>query len=236
MQPPSARACAWKRVFSSDLGQLLDRGLREDGPLIAQQIVRVHFVVEHQFHALQVARAQQQRLRKRLAVFDQQRRARHVQLVERAAIELGLGFLDLQRIHHRQLAVGQLRSQRRAQRAQQLLARESIVVAARLRSVHRAAVAPQGRTHRADTRAARALLLPQLLAGTGNQLAVLGGCACPGAARRDSASPPPTAEPRSPVRPNTASASSSEPTFSPFRFTTSTFAIVFFFRRHCIRL
>src|SRR3954466_7909051 len=41
--------------------------------------------------------------------------------------------------------------------------------------MHRAAVAPQRRTHRANTRPARALLLPQLLAGAGDQFAVLGG-------------------------------------------------------------
>src|SRR5271169_4405365 len=41
--------------------------------------------------------------------------------------------------------------------------------------MHRAAVPPQRRTDRADTRPPRALLLPQLLARTGNAPAVLGG-------------------------------------------------------------
>ena len=68
----------------------------------------MHFVVEHQLNTLEVARAQHQRLRERLAVLDQQRGARHIQLVQRLAIELGLAFLQLQRIDHRQLAVGQL--------------------------------------------------------------------------------------------------------------------------------
>src|SRR3977135_4547486 len=40
--------------------------------------------------------------------------------------------------------------------------------------MHRATVAPQRRTNRADTRPSRALLLPQLPARTGNPPAVLG--------------------------------------------------------------
>ena len=43
------------RVFLQHLGQLFDGGLGEDGALIPQQIVGMHFVVEHQLDALQVA-------------------------------------------------------------------------------------------------------------------------------------------------------------------------------------
>src|ERR1019366_2049332 len=71
--------------------------------------------------------------------------------------------------------VGKLRSQRRAQRAQQFLLRKGVVIGSRLRPMHGAAVAPQRRTDRADTRPPRALLLPQLLARSGNAPAVLGG-------------------------------------------------------------
>jgi len=39
----------------------------------------------------------------------------------------------------------------------------------------RAAVTPQRRTHRADTSSAGSLLLPELLARAGHQLAILGG-------------------------------------------------------------
>ena len=97
--------------------QLLDRGLGEDCALVAQQIVGMHFVVEHQFDTLEIARTQHQSLRQRLAVLDNQRRTCDVQLVQRLAIELGLALFDFQRVDHGELAIGQLRSQRRTQRA-----------------------------------------------------------------------------------------------------------------------
>ncbi len=92
-------------------------------------------------------------------------------------------------------------------------------------------MAPQRRTHRADTRAARALLLPQLLAGTGNFGTALGlvrTLAQRGAVVLDRL---PQQSLVHLVGANSASASSIEPTFSPFKFKTSTFAIVFFFCR-----
>ena len=68
----------------------------------------MHFVVEHQLHTFQIARAQEQRMREGLAVLDDQGRARHIQLVQRRPVELSLAFGQLQRIHHGQLAVRQL--------------------------------------------------------------------------------------------------------------------------------
>src|ERR1019366_1493915 len=126
----------------------------------------MHFVVEHQLDAFEIARAQQQIRRQILAILNQQNLACDAQLVQGLAIELGLGILQLEGIDNRQLAVSQLGSNCRAQRAQQLLAREGVIIAARLRSVYRVAVTPKRRANRTDTCAARALLLPQLLAGT----------------------------------------------------------------------
>src|SRR5262249_18458690 len=63
---------------------------------------------------------------------------------------------------------------RRTQRAEQLLLWQRVGVIARLRPVHRTAVAPQRRPDRAHTRAARSLLPPQLAARTGNFALVLG--------------------------------------------------------------
>src|SRR5207248_6864006 len=57
---------------------------------------------------------------------------------------------------------------------QQLLAGKVIVIRARLRAVYRSAVPPQRRANRPNASAAGALLLPQLLARAGDQLAVLG--------------------------------------------------------------
>jgi len=54
----------------------------------------MHFVVKHQFHALEVARAQQQILAERLAVLHNQCRTGHIKLVERGAIGLRLGSFN----------------------------------------------------------------------------------------------------------------------------------------------
>src|ERR1035437_1941307 len=107
--------------------------------------------------------------------FHQQGRTFRVQLVQRLAELFALRFLHLEALHHDQLAIGQLGRQRRAQRAQQLLARESVIVRAGLRSVDRAAVPPQWRANGAHARAPGALLLPQLLTCAAHQLLVLGG-------------------------------------------------------------
>src|SRR5690242_21103340 len=51
--------------------------------------------------------------------------------IQRLAEILGLRFLQVESIHDDQLAIGKLRGQRRAQRAQQLFAREGVVIGAR---------------------------------------------------------------------------------------------------------
>src|ERR1017187_6587444 len=80
------------------LGKLLDGRLRENRSLVAQKVVRVHLVVEHQLDAFEITRAQHQRLRQGLAMFDDQGCALRIELVEGFAILFGLGFLDLERI------------------------------------------------------------------------------------------------------------------------------------------
>src|SRR6202167_4850015 len=155
--------------------QLLDRGAGENGPLVAQQIVRMHFLGQHQLHPIEVARTEQQRAAWLLATLDQQGGPLGIKLVQRRAIGLGLGISELQAIDYGQLAIGQLRGQRGAQGAEQLLAGKGVVIAARLGSVNRAAVAPERGAHRAYTSPSRTLLLPQLLACAGDQLLVLGG-------------------------------------------------------------
>src|ERR1019366_6987660 len=143
---------------------------------VTQQVIRVHRVTFYQLDTLQVARAQVQVLLGLTDVlFHQQRRALRVQLVQRRAEGLRLGFFQLEVFDHHQLAVGELRRQRRAQRTLHFLAREVIVVGAGLGSMDRAAMPPQWGTDRRDTRPARALLLPQLLAGAAHQSAGLGG-------------------------------------------------------------
>src|SRR5579875_808606 len=140
-----------------------------------EQIVRMNLAREHKLHTRQVPRPEIQLLVQLARSLDQQRRLFRLKLVERRPVVLGLRLVDVEVLHHRQLAVGNLRRQRRAQRTQQLLLRELVLVAARLRSVNRSAATPQRRTDRAHASAARALLLPQLASRTRNQLAVLGG-------------------------------------------------------------
>src|SRR5438309_2631400 len=160
--------------------QLLYCRLREDHMVIAQQVIRMNHVALYQFRPGNIARAQLEVAVSVFRDFYQQRRLFDLQLVERLAECLRLHFFHVERIHDRELAIGKLRSQRRAQRAQQLLSREGVVVRARLRSVNRSTVPPQGRTDRTDTRAARTFLLPQLLAGTGNTPTIFGRvCSCP---------------------------------------------------------
>src|SRR5215469_4397470 len=95
-------------------------------------------------------------------------------MVERFPEWLRLRLFHIEGVDHDQLAVSELGRQRRAQGAQQLLAREGVIVGARLGSMHGAAVPPQRRTDGADAGASRALLLPELLAGSRNPPAVLG--------------------------------------------------------------
>src|SRR6185295_14011973 len=73
-----------------------------------------------------------------------------------------------------QRAVGELGRERRAEGARFHLARQRVVVAARLRPEHRAALAPQRVARLADLRAAGALLAPRLLAGAADHAAGLG--------------------------------------------------------------
>src|SRR5271165_432661 len=156
--------------------QLFQRRTREDRTLIPQQVVRMDLIARNKLHTLKIARAEMQVLFGLADVlFYQKRCALGVQLVQRFAKLFALGFLQFEALHHNQLAIGQLRRQRRAQRAEQLLPRERVVIGAGLRSVYCAAMPPKRRADRPDARPSGALLLPQFLARSAHQLAVLGG-------------------------------------------------------------
>ena len=136
----------------------------------------MNLIARNQLDTFQVARAQVQVL---LGLADilrnQQRGLADIQFVERLTKRLRLRLAKLEAIDDNQFAVSELCCQRRAQRTQQLLARELIVVGAGLRSVDRAAMPPERRADRTDASAARTLLSPELLAGAAHQLLVLGG-------------------------------------------------------------
>src|SRR5262249_8003717 len=110
-----------------------------------------------------------------LGNLDQQRSLVDLQLVERLAEQLALRFLYVKCVDDGQLAVCQLRSQCRAQRPEQLLARKGVLVRARLWPVPCAAMTPQWRANRPDARPSGAFLLPKLLTRPGNTPAILGG-------------------------------------------------------------
>ncbi len=141
--------------------------------LVAEQIVGVNLGAEHKLNALQIARAEIKLLVQLAAALDQQCGLARLELVQRGAEELGLGLGNFERIDNGELAVGNLRSDRRAQRAHQLLLRERILVAARLRSVDRTATTPERSADRTNAGTASSLLLPELLAGTRDVLASL---------------------------------------------------------------
>src|SRR5258708_8409286 len=97
-----------------------------------------------------------------------------IQFAQHSQQRLGLGLFERPSVHDRQLLLRQFCRERRAQRAQQHLLRQRIAVIARLRSVDRAAMAPERRANGAYTRAARALLLPELAARAADFALVLG--------------------------------------------------------------
>ena len=135
----------------------------------------MHFVRPHQFEPLDIARAQRQVLVVGGRNIHHERSAADLELFERSGKCLGLGLFHIEGRDHDKLAIGKFRSQCRTQRAQQFLPGEGVVIRARLRPVNGAAVAPQWRPDRANTRPARALLFPQLLARSGNASPDLGG-------------------------------------------------------------
>src|SRR6185369_1383702 len=134
--------------------------------------IRMNFAAANQLDPIQVARAQF-----KIAVafrVHQERRTVDLQRIERFAERLRLRFLHIERIHDDQLAIGKLRRQRRTQRPQDFLAGKRVLIRVWLRSMNGTAMAPQRRANRTDAGASGALLLPELLAGSGYQLLVLG--------------------------------------------------------------
>src|SRR5262249_50767206 len=115
-----------------------------------------------------------------VTVRDQQRGLHQVQLAERESECLSLVRLERPGIDHSEFLVSELGRKRRAERAEDHFLRQIVRVAARLRSVDRAAMAPERRADRADTRPAGALLSPELAARAADFALVLrlvGACA-----------------------------------------------------------
>src|SRR4029453_12449207 len=92
---------------------------------------------------------------------------------------LRLDLADGQRIDHGDCAVAQLLRKRRPQRTLLDLARQLVLVAARLRSEHGAALPPEWIANLTDARAARALLAPRLLARAADERTILRGVRAP---------------------------------------------------------
>src|SRR6266702_2728998 len=148
--------------------------LREDGMLVAEEIVGMNLGAEHKLDAREIARAEIKLLVELAAGLDQQGGLASFELGDRVAEELGFRLGDVERLDHRQLTIGNLGGNRRTERAHQLLLREGVLVAARLGSVDRTARTPKRASDRRDARAARSLLLPQLTAGARDKPAGLG--------------------------------------------------------------
>src|SRR5439155_25484480 len=94
-------------------------------------------------------------------------RAAEAELLQRARDLLRLPFLELDPRDDHDLAVAELREERRLRRAPPRLHRHRVAVVARDRPEDRAAAAPDRRAPRARARAARALLPPRLLVREG---------------------------------------------------------------------
>src|SRR5260370_31388548 len=84
------------------------------------------------------------------------------ELVEHGLESLGLVVFQLECLDDAQLAIAKLGRERRAQRAQQHLARQLVAIIFWLRPMDGSAVAPQRRTDGAHTRSPGALLSPTL--------------------------------------------------------------------------
>src|SRR5947209_19231091 len=119
----------------------------------------MHLVAAHQFHAFKVAGAEVEIVVLSASIHEQGGLL-DAQRVQRLAEYLAFGFAQLEILDHGELAIGILGRQRRAQRAQQLLARELVVIGAGLRTMHRAAVSPSRRADGTYAAASAAFLSP----------------------------------------------------------------------------
>src|SRR6266403_2979444 len=138
------------------------RILREHHQVMLQHVVRLQNAWRRQRHAGEIAAREFQVAV--LAVCHQQRRFRMIQLAKHFDERLRLVRLERPGIHDRQLLLREFCRKRRAQCTEQHLLWQRVAVIARPWSVDRAAMTPERRTDRADARASRALLLPELAA------------------------------------------------------------------------
>src|SRR5215471_13569132 len=138
--------------------------MRKDHALMTQQMVGMHFIPPDKFQPVDIACAQFQIPVVVLCSFNHQYRLIHLERVQSLLKFLGLGFLQIERIHDDQFAIRELCRQCRTQGTQQFLAREGVVIATRNRAMHRATMPPQRGSDGSNTRPTGTLLLPQLLA------------------------------------------------------------------------
>src|ERR1700733_8864716 len=99
---------ALRNEFLEGVLQGLDRILREDGVLVAEQIVGVNLGAEHKLDTVEVARAEIELLVELAAGLNQQSGLAGLELVESSTEEFGLRLCDFERIDDSELAVGDL--------------------------------------------------------------------------------------------------------------------------------
>src|SRR5438132_1306808 len=73
-------------------------------------MIRMNLVAAHQFNSIQIPRTQFQVAVAIFGFFDQQCRRSRFQIVKRLTEQLGLRFFYVERVHHDQLAIANLRS------------------------------------------------------------------------------------------------------------------------------
>src|ERR1700733_1026964 len=166
------RSCSFRRFRIERAHEARDRFLGEQQQIVVQQVVRLHRVRSHELDALEIPAGELKVTI--LAVRNDQRRLRVLQVAERFGEHLGLVRIERPLVDDRQLLVGEFGRKRRAQRAEQHFLGQRIAVIARLRSVNRSAMAPERRPNRADARAAGALLPPKLAASAANFTLIFG--------------------------------------------------------------
>src|SRR5687768_5471022 len=156
--------------------QLLDRGARQHQSLMLQNIVDVRADRREQIDLPQVRRGLGEAHVQRIAV-DNQRRLAEAELAELLLERLGLGFVEIEIVHHDQFAVAGLGRERHLEAERTNLLVQRRIEVANPRTVSLAAADEDRGAAIAVTGGAAALLATELLAGAGN-VGALASAAC----------------------------------------------------------
>src|SRR5215213_1206241 len=151
--------------------QLFGGRARQHELLVVEHVVDVDAARADHLRRLHVARGEQE-----VVVLDgvnNQRLAFEAERRQSADELLRLRLPEDQLVDDDEVALAQTLGERGAQSAAAHLLRQGLRPVARLRAVDVAAALPEGRADAGDARAARALLLPELLAGAGHVAARL---------------------------------------------------------------